>query len=310
VGTVGLRVTDPGCPDARPIVALELVLRTTNHLRMSRGTLRVLLVFTNIIVTAQLFVAAVTTVSDSIALPPERHTLLIAALEHPLVANASWESRLRLVSTVSRNNQAVAFVALVGAIGISVAPPRLKDAVTIVTLELPVLTTFHLLAFVLVTVVRTVLIPVTFPGLRNTGASRNALKLSSIGPSVALNICRRRAFALVTAVLAVFFQVAFPLRVDALSVVAAELLVTAGCLRAIVLVAPVAAVVVEVALPVARDALPVAALELVVLALLPALLVVLVRVVPTVRDSVTKPGLGDAEAIAALPLVLSTLSVC
>jgi len=86
------------------------------------------------------------------------------------------------------NNQAVAFVALVGAIGISVTPPRLKDAVTIVTLELPVLTTFHLLAFVLVTVVRTVLIPVTFPGLRNTGASCNALKLSSIGPSVALNI--------------------------------------------------------------------------------------------------------------------------
>merc|ERR550532_1964081 len=77
----------------------------------------------------------------------------------------------------------------------------------------------------------------------------------------------------------------------------------------VALVALVAAVVVKVALPVARDTLSVGALELTVFAFLLALLVVLIRVVPTVRDSVTEPRLSDAEAVAALPLILGQLSV-
>ena len=165
MGTVGLSVTDPGRPDTGTVTTLELVFRATNDLRMTRSVLIFVLVrITNVIImTALFFIAAITAISHAVAFPPEGHTLLVAALEHPLVANTSRESRLRRVCPVPWSNQAVAFVTLVGAVGVAVAPPCLEDAMTIVALKLPVLAALHLVAVLFIAVVRTVLITVTNP---------------------------------------------------------------------------------------------------------------------------------------------------
>merc|ERR1719295_1803992 len=231
--------------------------------------------------TALLFVTAIAAISHTIALPPERHTLLIAALEHPLIANAPRESRLRGVCSVPWSHQAVTFVAFVGAVGVTVTSPCLEDAVTVVTFELPVLTAFHFITIFFVTVVRTVLIPVAVPGHWEASPSCLALQLSPIGPCIALG-GRGGAVALVTPVLAILLQIAFPLGIDALTVLASELLVVAGSLGTILLIALVATVVIKVTLPVAWNAFSIGTLELVVFAFLLTLFVVLVRVVPTV----------------------------
>merc|ERR1719239_215448 len=258
--------------------------------------------------TTLLFVAAIAAIANAVALPPERDTLLVAALEHPLVANATREGRLGWVRPVPWSHQAVLFVALVSTVGVAVTPPCLEDAVAVVALELPVLTAFHLVAVFFVAVVRTVLIPVAVPGHGEASPSGFTLKLSPVRPRIALG-GRGCAVALITPILAILLQIAFPLGIDALPVLTTELLVAARCLRTILLVALVTTVIVEVTLPVAWNALSIGTLELVVFAFFLALFVVLICVVPTVRDSVTEPRLSNAEAVATLPLILGALAV-
>merc|ERR550532_1692140 len=136
--------------------------------------------------TTLLFVAAIAAISHTVALPPERHTLLVAALEHPLIANTSWESRLGWVCPVPWSHEAVTFVALVSAVGVAVTPPCLEDAVAIVALELPVLAALHLVAVLFIAVVRAVQIPVAVPGHWETGPPSFALQLGPVRPCVAL----------------------------------------------------------------------------------------------------------------------------
>merc|ERR1719239_318633 len=153
--------------------------------------------------TTLLFVAAIAAIANTVALPPERDTLLIAALEHPLVANASRESRLGWVRPVPWSHQAVLFVALVSTVGVAVTPPCLEDAVAVVALELPVLTAFHLVAVFFVAVVRTVLVPITVPGHWEASPSGFTLQLSPIRPRIALG-GRGCAVALVTPIAVVW----------------------------------------------------------------------------------------------------------
>merc|ERR1719239_1841907 len=136
--------------------------------------------------TTLLFVAAIAAIANAVALPPERDTLLVAALEHPLVANATREGRLGWVRPVPWSHQAVLFVALVSAVGVAITPPCLEDAVAVVALELPVLTAFHLVAVFFVAVVRTVLIPITVPCHWEASPSGFTLKLSPVRPCIAL----------------------------------------------------------------------------------------------------------------------------
>jgi hypothetical protein len=165
---------------------LELVLRATNHLGMTRRGFSVLVRIANVVMTTLLFVAAIAAISHTVALPPERHTLLVAALEHPLVANTSWESRLGWVRPVPWSHQAVAFIALVSTVGVAVTPPCLEDAVAVIALELPVLAALHLVAVLFVAIVWAVLIPVAVPGHRETSPSSFALQLGPVRPCVAL----------------------------------------------------------------------------------------------------------------------------
>ena len=124
------------------IPALELVSGTAHHLRPLWPPGGV--VQPGVGAALQL-VRPVAAVPHTVTLPPEGDALLVTAFEHPLVTLAPREVGLRQrVCAVLGDHVTILLVAGVGTVRVAVTPPRLEDAVAVVTGELPVLTVPHL----------------------------------------------------------------------------------------------------------------------------------------------------------------------